>query len=82
MAVEDALHPNLAAQLSPIPRPPLPTAESRTERVQAGNVPCQVSLQPPMNCASLVPVRLPACQKELEPEIEMQAVAELSEAAM
>ena len=76
VAVEDALHPIRAAQLAAIPSPPLPIAARRTDRGQAGDVPRQYSFQPPEKFARCVPVRLPACQNELDPEIEMEAFAE------
>jgi hypothetical protein len=74
-AFDDALHPNLAAQLSLIPNPPLPTAEMRMDRAHAGNVPVQVSFHPPVYCDNCVTDLLPACQNELVPEIETFAVA-------
>lgn len=52
VAVDDELHPNLAAQLSPIPSPPPPIATSRTDRGHAGNAPRQHSLHPPKKLAT------------------------------
>ena len=52
VALDAALQPIRAAQLPPIPSPPLPTAASSTDRAHAGYVPCQSSAQPPEYWAS------------------------------